>query len=153
MTDQFTIGVFSIIFDTQKRVLLAHRRDMDLWDLPGGGMNHGELPTETAIREAKEETGFDIAIDRLLSVYAKPAPLDKDLGFIFLAHVIGGEMTLSSESDDVVFFSSDEFPENINPRLRAVVDNALQNISETLFIKVNLLHTREWFESNMKTSE
>jgi len=153
MTDQFTIGVFSIIFDAQKRVLLAHRRDMDLWDLPGGGMNHGELPNETAVRETKEETGFDMAIDRLLSVYAKPAPWDKDLGFVFLGHVIGGELTLSSESDDVVFFSSDELPENISPRLRAVIDAALQNLSETEFIRVNMPHTREWLGSNKKTSE
>ena len=143
MTDQFTIGVFSIIFDAQKRVLFAHRRDMDLWDLPGGGMNHGELPNETAIRETKEETGFDVAIDRLLSVYAKPAPQDKDLGFIFLGHVIGGEMTLSNESDDVVFFSSDELPENISPRLRVVIDDVLQNLSETIFIKVNIPHVKE----------
>src|SRR3990172_5112429 len=66
MKDQFTLGVFAIIYDEQKNILLAHRRDMDLWDLPGGGMNHGELPTDTAIREAKEETGFDVVIDRLL---------------------------------------------------------------------------------------
>ncbi len=63
MNDQFAIGVFAIIYDEEKNILLNHRRDMDLWDLPGGGMNHGELPNETAVRETKEETGFDIAID------------------------------------------------------------------------------------------
>ena len=148
MTDQFTLGVFSIIFDTQKRILLAHRRDMDLWDLPGGGMEHGELPNETAIREAKEETGFDVAIDHLLVVYAKPAPWDKDLGFIFLGYVIGGEAATSDESDDVRFFRQDELPENISPRLRAVIEAALQNSSETAFIHINLPHAKEGLASN-----
>ena len=35
MKSQFTIGIFGIIFDEQKRVLLCHRRDYDLWNLPG----------------------------------------------------------------------------------------------------------------------
>jgi ADP-ribose pyrophosphatase YjhB (NUDIX family) len=48
----FTIGSFAIIFDKQDRVLLCHRRDMDLWNLPGGGMQSGELPNEAVIREA-----------------------------------------------------------------------------------------------------
>ena len=148
MKDQFTLGVFSIIFDSQKRILMAHRRDMDLWDLPGGGMEHGELPNETAIREAKEETGFDVAIDHLLVVYAKPAPWDKDLGFVFLGHVIGGEAATSDESDDVRFFGKDELPENIGPRKRAVIDAALQNSSETKFIRANLPHAKEWLANN-----
>jgi len=28
------------------------------WSLPGGGMNHGELPEETCVREVFEETGL-----------------------------------------------------------------------------------------------
>ncbi len=148
MTDQFTLGVFSVIFDTQKQILLAHRRDMDLWDLPGGGMNHGELPNEAAIREAKEETGFDVEIDRLMIVYSKPAPWDSDLGFVFLGHVIGGKAETSDESDDVRFFGINELPENISPRKRYVILAALQNLSETAFVRVNLPHAKEWVTNN-----
>jgi 8-oxo-dGTP pyrophosphatase MutT (NUDIX family) len=36
---------------------LCHRRDLDLWNLPGGGVQSGELPTEAVIRETQEETG------------------------------------------------------------------------------------------------
>ncbi len=38
----FRIGVFALIFDDQGRVLLGHRRDIDWWNLPGGGMEAGE---------------------------------------------------------------------------------------------------------------
>jgi 8-oxo-dGTP diphosphatase len=153
MKDQFTLGVFAIIYDEQKNILLAHRRDMDLWDLPGGGMNHGELPTDTAIREAKEETGFDVAIDRLLIVYAKPAPWDKDLGFVFTGRVIGGEAETSDESDDVRFFAMNDLPENISPRKRYVIDAALQDPQNTAFVRVNLPHATEWLEGQKKLSE
>ena len=47
MKPQFTIGVFGIIFDEQKRVLLVHRRDYDLWNLPGGVLENAESPLNT----------------------------------------------------------------------------------------------------------
>jgi 8-oxo-dGTP pyrophosphatase MutT (NUDIX family) len=50
----FSIGAFAVIFDDQKRVLLCHRRDMDAWNLPGGGIDSGELPTEAIVRETRE---------------------------------------------------------------------------------------------------
>ena len=157
MTNQFTLGVFSVIYDTQNRILLNHRRDLDLWDLPGGGMSHGELPIDTAIREAKEETGFDVAIDRLVMVYSKPAPRDKDLIFIFAGRVIGGEATTSDESDDVRFFVINDLPENIAPRKQYVIHAAIQNLPNTAFVQVNLPNDREWLEewleSKRKSSE
>ena len=55
----FTIGAFAVIFDEPGRVLLCPRRDMDAWNLPGGGVKSCELPTEAVIRETKEETGLD----------------------------------------------------------------------------------------------
>ncbi|MBE0699228.1 MAG: NUDIX domain-containing protein, partial [Anaerolineaceae bacterium] len=68
----FTIAAFAIIFDAEGRVLLCHRRDMDAWNLPGGGLENGELPTECVIREVTEETGLEVAIERLVGVYGKP---------------------------------------------------------------------------------
>ena len=51
----FTIGAFAIIVNTQQHVLLCHRRDMDQWNLPGGGVMHGETPWQAVIREVQEE--------------------------------------------------------------------------------------------------
>jgi len=45
----FKIGVFAIITDNQGRVLLCHRRDHDLWNLPGGGVETGESPWDAQI--------------------------------------------------------------------------------------------------------
>jgi drug/metabolite transporter (DMT)-like permease/ADP-ribose pyrophosphatase YjhB (NUDIX family) len=98
----FTIGVFTVIFDPQGRVLLCHRRDLDLWNLPGGGMQPGELPTEAAIRETREETGLRVEIERLTGVYSKPR--NNDLVFTFTARITAGSLTLNAEADQLEYF-------------------------------------------------
>lgn len=36
------------------------------WTLPGGGVDHGEDPRDTVVREVHEETGLDVSVGRLL---------------------------------------------------------------------------------------
>lgn len=47
----FTIGVFAVIFDEKNRILFCHRTDYDLWNLPGGCMEHGETPWDCILIE------------------------------------------------------------------------------------------------------
>ena len=69
---QFRIGVFALIFDEDQRVLLAHRRDINWWNLPGGGMERGETVEDAVRREVREETGLEIEVKYLVGVYSKP---------------------------------------------------------------------------------
>ena len=82
MKPTFTIGVFAIIHDDERRVLLCHRRDHDLWNLPGGALEHGEAPWDGVIREVREETGLEVEVSGLAGVYSKPEA--DDLVFSFL---------------------------------------------------------------------
>lgn len=50
-------GAFAIIRDDRGGVLVSHRRDADLWNLPGGTVEPGETPWEAVVREVREETG------------------------------------------------------------------------------------------------
>ncbi|WP_421083151.1 NUDIX hydrolase [Rothia nasimurium] len=69
------------------------------WTLPGGGMDPGEQPAETAVREVLEETGYTIELDGLLGVHT--AYFDQDgtdrpfcaFRTIYRGHVTGGELT------------------------------------------------------------
>ena len=57
------------IFNDKGEVLLQRRGDSDLWGFPGGAIELGETPQMAAIREAKEETGLDVEVGKVIGVY------------------------------------------------------------------------------------
>ncbi|HLL60458.1 MAG TPA: NUDIX domain-containing protein [Candidatus Nitrosocosmicus sp.] len=44
--------------EANRKVLLVHHKKAQSWVFPGGHMEYGESPTETALREATEELGL-----------------------------------------------------------------------------------------------
>lgn len=123
---RFKIGVFAVILDDQNRVLLCHRTDRDLWNLPGGGLEKGEAPWEGVIREVEEETGLEVEVEKMTGVYAKP---DQDeVSFTFLCKITGGKMTLTSESNKIEYLKFIELPENLSPKqVERIKDALVQN--------------------------
>lgn len=119
----FTTGAFAIIFDDNERILLSHRRDIDMWNLPGGRVETGEMPWEAVIRETREETGLDVTIERLVGVYGKA---EKDeLVFAFLCRSAGGGLTPTDEADEHRYFSVDQIPPNTLPKQVERIHDAL----------------------------
>src|SRR3989344_8662305 len=53
-------GVRIILVQERRVVLVSHWYAPWAWTLPGGGVERGEAPEAAAIREAREETGFEI---------------------------------------------------------------------------------------------
>ena len=140
----FTIGVFTVIFDMQDRVLLCHRTDLDVWNLPGGAMEPGELPTETALRETREETGLEIEIGRLVGVYSKPR--SSDLVFTFTAKIVGGSLTTTAEADQVAYFALDALPVNTIPKHVARIRDAAAAYPAAVFRQQTGPSTREFLQ-------
>lgn len=56
------------ILDPAERLALIRKPHfaLDVWRPPGGGIKPGEDPTEGAVREALEETGLHVAVERYL---------------------------------------------------------------------------------------
>ena len=106
-------GAFAVIFDEQRRVLLCHRRDMDAWNLPGGGIEDGETPWDAAIREVREEVGLEVEVARLAGVYWKPET--RELVYNFECRIVSGTPGLSDEADEVGYFALADFPPNTAP--------------------------------------
>ena len=138
---KFSVGAFVVIFDKKGRVLLSHRRDLDLWNLPGGQVEHGELPTEAAVRETREETGLKIKIRNLVGVYGKP---DKDeIIFLFRGKIKGGELKKTSEADGHRFFKIKKMPENTIPKHKERVLDAVKKLEEPIFSRQESVSGRE----------
>jgi mutator protein MutT len=45
-------------------ILLIYREDEKHWEVPGGKVTEDESPTQTAIREAKEEIGVEVELKK-----------------------------------------------------------------------------------------
>ncbi|MFF9199615.1 NUDIX hydrolase [Streptomyces sp. NPDC014779] len=85
-------------------ILLARWVDRDgrkRWTLPGGGMDHGEHPVETAVREIEEETGYVaeptvlLGIDSIRRGWLRRLGTPGDwqgLRIIYEARITGGEL-------------------------------------------------------------
>lgn len=63
-------GVIAVVLDRRGRVLLVRRSDTGEWALTTGCLEPGEQPAAGVVREVREETGVDVAVERLLSVEA-----------------------------------------------------------------------------------
>ena len=56
--------------------------DRELWEIPAGGIEHGESPDSAAARECEEETGLRPGrVERLRALYPAPGFCDEELIF------------------------------------------------------------------------
>ena len=107
------LGCSAVLFDERREtVLLTRRTDNGLWCLPGGIIEPGESVVEGCIREVFEETCLQVRVARLTGVYSNPNRLivypDGNKAFVIVltleVELVGGELSLSSETTDARFF-------------------------------------------------
>jgi len=135
------IGVnIAIIVDGQ--ILLTQREDFEVWCLPGGGVDPGESIAQAAVREAREETGLDVALTRLVGIYYRPGQ-DRLGGhvFLFAAQPIGGQLhPQAGETIDLRFFDEHSLPADLVPVAPRRIRDALAGAGGSLA----WCHNRLW---------
>lgn len=109
------IDVRAAVFRDDKILLVQETTD-NCWAMPGGWADVGDIPSEVAIRETKEESGFDVKPKKVVGVFdanraGRPLEFFHAFKIIFLCELLGGEAKPSSETLDVRFFSINELPE------------------------------------------
>jgi len=127
-------GANAIVINEAGQVLLIKRSDNGRWCLPGGHVDYGETIAQTAVREAYEETGIHVEVERLSGVYSSPYPavegLERPSHYVIVALVcrpVGGEITLSTESTDVRYFAPGHFPDTLWSWHRQRIEDALKD--------------------------
>jgi 8-oxo-dGTP pyrophosphatase MutT (NUDIX family) len=99
-------GVVHRSIEGVTQVLLVHRRSPVLWALPKGTPDAGETLEETAIRETREETGIDVAIEASLGsiryFFVRGTTRFHKTVHFFLMRPIGGAIELHDEEFDEV---------------------------------------------------
>lgn len=108
-------------------VVLVKRKNppfQGFYALPGGFVEYGETVETAAVREAKEETGLDVKILRLIGVYSDPQrdPRGHVVSIVYLAEEEGGTMTASSDAQEVKAFK--KIPEELAFDHRKILKNA-----------------------------
>jgi 8-oxo-dGTP diphosphatase len=119
------LAAYAVILDTvdaREWVLLAlwNEPAVAQWTLPGGGVELQESVEDGAVREVREETGYDVELGRLLGVDTLLVPPErrltgsprwqKSVRVVFEARVVGGALTreVDGTTDEARWFPLDE---------------------------------------------
>jgi ADP-ribose pyrophosphatase YjhB (NUDIX family) len=106
----------AVLAERDDQVLLI-KRSMEpapgSWCLPGGFMDMGETPQQTAMRECREETGLEVEITALIDVYYYENYRGSGVLIMYQGRVKGGTPQPADDAEAVGFFRPDNLPELI----------------------------------------
>ncbi|SNT62252.1 ADP-ribose pyrophosphatase YjhB, NUDIX family [Streptosporangium subroseum] len=117
--NSLVVGVSAVVVDDAGHVLMQRRTDNGLWALPGGGMDLTESVPQAAVREVKEETGYDVEVAGMVGLYTdarhiiaySDGEVRRQFNICLTARLVGGALAISDESTDVRWISPDEIEE------------------------------------------
>jgi 8-oxo-dGTP diphosphatase len=126
-------SVIGIVFnEDRQKVLIVKRRDVDVWVLPGGGVDVGETSEDAVCRELLEETGLTVKIVRKVAQYTPINALAK-LTDVFECSRIAGELATGDETGEIQYCPVDHLPHNFFHIHKKWLRDALKNKEEVIF--------------------
>ena len=98
----------------------------DYWALPGGIIEYGETVEETALREAKEETGLDVNLLQLIGIYSDPSrdPRGHYITVVYVAEAAFGELKVATDAKEAKVFH--KIPEKLAFDHEKIFESALK---------------------------
>ena len=95
-------------------VLIERENEPHGWALPGGFVDYGETLEAAAVREAKEETGLDLANLKQFRAYSDPDrdPRQHNISIVFTAEGIG-QLMAGDDAAGAKLFPVNDLPKNL----------------------------------------
>lgn len=90
--------VAGVVLTQDNKFLLVQEKQPSAygkWNLPAGKVDAGETIEQAAIREAKEEVGYDVALDH--KVFVIHDDIERPVLHAFAAHITGGELQVPDD--------------------------------------------------------
>ena len=128
------LTVSAVIVDEAGAVLLARRRETDLWGVPGGKVEPGESVAEGLAREVLEEAGIVVEIVRLTAIYSDPHRVimysdgrkTQIVNLCFLCHPVTALANAAPVADpdtaEVRYFALDTLPTLLDQHDKRIAD-------------------------------
>jgi 8-oxo-dGTP pyrophosphatase MutT (NUDIX family) len=130
----FTVCVFIV---NAGRILLIHHRKLDKWLPVGGHVELDEDPEQAALREAKEESGFEVELlgerppttgsgtralisPRFLDIH-RITDTHEHIGMIYWARPKNGSLTLAAAEHHDIRWCSPEDLDTLQPAMSAAI--------------------------------
>ena len=122
------VSVAALVTNDKGEILLVNSPWRG-WEYPGGLIEPGESFQEALHREVREEAGVEIEITGFVGICKN---LERNIVNIdFTARYVGGELTTSEESTEVIWATADKARELITfPLTRKRLENMLSGRGE-----------------------
>jgi sugar phosphate isomerase/epimerase/ADP-ribose pyrophosphatase YjhB (NUDIX family) len=102
-----SLTVDIIIKYPDNSIILVKRKNppfQGMLALPGGFVEYGEKVEEAALREAEEETGLKVKLEKILGVYSDPKrdPRGHTVSIVYIAVPRGGDLKAGDDAKEIV---------------------------------------------------
>ena len=116
----YRLSIKSIIFNEDDKILFVKESGRDWWDLPGGGMDHGEDIKSALAREMHEEVNLNGDFEYKIIYVDEPKLLERieayQVRLFFIVKPENMDFSPGEDGDELAFMSIDELREVDEPR-------------------------------------
>lgn len=117
-----------VLVESDGEVLLGRRARAPfegVWEIPGGFVDRGEHPVQTAVRELHEELGLDVTLTALLGTYLEPSAYGDTLQITCYLGTADGQTPVPdpTEVSEWAWFGPADLPDEMAGRDRDRLDD------------------------------
>ena len=108
------VGTFAWTTNEDGEVLLVRQAyGHQVWALPGGELHVAETPDVAVTREVREETGYDVNVDRVVALYGR----QQHIGIYFACSLVGGTQRTDFDTEvaEIGWFDPADPPPRTSP--------------------------------------